>query len=128
MISHPNRELIHFFLTGITHGFRIGFDHTSGQLSSAKRNLKSVSEHPEVIDEYLLSERQESRIAGPYTHADIPAAHISRFGVIPKSHQPDKWRLIVNLSHPKGKSVNDGIPKHLCSMSYITTDNASPRY
>jgi hypothetical protein len=47
--------------------------------------------------------------------------------VIPKSHQPDKWRLIVDLSHPKGKSVNDGIPKHLCSMSYITTDNAISR-
>ena len=124
LISHPNRELVHFFLTGITHGFRIGFDHTSCQLSSSRRNLHSASEHPEVIDEYLLSELKESRVTGPFAPSDIPAAHISRFGVIPKSHQPDKWRLIVDLSHPKGKSVNDGIPKSLCSMSYITTDNA----
>ena len=49
--------------------------------------------------------------------------HVSRFGVIPKNHQPDIWRLIIDLSHPKGYSVNDGIPKDLCSMSYITTDD-----
>ena len=41
--------------------------------------------------------------------------HYSRFGVIPKNHQPDKWRLIIDLSHPKNYSVNDGIPKDLCS-------------
>ena len=50
--------------------------------------------------------------------------HISRFGVIPKSHQPNKWRLIIDLSHPQGHSVNDNIPKTLCSLSYITVDNA----
>ena len=127
LISHPNRELVHFFLTGITHCFRIGFDHASCQLSPSKRNLHSASEHPEVIDEYLLSELQESRVTGPFAHSEVPAAHVSRFGVIPKSHQPDKWRLIVDLSHPKGKSVNDRIPKSLCSMSYITTDNAISR-
>ena len=56
----------------------------------------------------------------------IPAcvAHVSRFGVIPKNHQPNKWWLIFYFSHPKGYSVNDGIPKELCSMSYITTDDA----
>ena len=74
-----------------------------------------------MIDEYLLSELKESRVGGPFAPSDIPAAHISCFGAIPKS---DKWRLIVDLSHPKGKSMNDGIPKSLCSMSYITTDNA----
>ena len=127
MISHPNRELVHFFLTGITHGFRIRFDHGSCPLSSSRRNLHSASQHPEVIDEYLLSELQESRVAGPYASSDIPTAHVSRFGVIPKSYQPEKWRIIVDLSHPKRKSVNDGIPKSLCSMSYITTDDAISR-
>ena len=28
------------------------------------------------------------------------------------------------MSHPKGRSVNDGIPKHLCTMTYITIDDA----
>ena len=40
------------------------------------------------------------------------------------NHQPNKWRLIVDLSYPKGHSVNYGIPKSLCSLSYISVDDA----
>ena len=32
--------------------------------------------------------------------------------------------MIVDLSHPTGYSVNDYIPKALCSLSYITVDHA----
>ena len=78
---------------GITHNFRINWIRQCQYcpLSSSKKNLQSASEHPEVIDEYLLSELQESRVAGPFTRSAIPAAHISRFGVIQKSHQ--QWWL-----------------------------------
>ena len=41
-----------------------------------------------------------------------------------KNHQQDKWRLIVDLSFSKDRSVNDGVPKSLCSLSYITVDDA----
>jgi len=50
--------------------------------------------------------------------------HVNRFGVIPKNHQPDKWHLITDLSHPPGGSVNDGIPSDLCSLFYVTIDHA----
>lgn len=39
----------------------------------------------------------------------MPQVHTSRIGVIPKKHQPGKFRLIVDLSSPRGKSVNDRI-------------------
>ena len=64
------------------------------------------------------------RLAGPFQEELLLEAHINRFGVIPKKHQHGKWRLIVDLSHPTGHSVNDGIPKPLCSLSYITVDSA----
>ena len=35
-----------------------------------------------------------------------------------------QWRLIIDLSHPAGHSVNDGIPKNLCSLSYVMLDTA----
>ena len=54
----------------------------------------------------------------------FPQVHVSCFGVIPKNHQPGKWRLIVNLSHPKGSSVNDGISPALCSLHYSSVDEA----
>ena len=49
--------------------------------------------------------------------------NINRFGVIPKKHYHN-WRLIFDLSHPMGFSINDGIPKDLCSLQYITVDTA----
>ena len=49
---------------------------------------------------------------------------INPFGVIPKLHQPGKWRLIVDLSHLKGSSVNDGIKSELCSLLYPSVDDA----
>ena len=42
----------------------------------------------------------------------------------PKKQQPGKWRLIVDLSHSLCRSVNNDIPKPLCSLSYITVDSA----
>ena len=63
-------------------------------------------------------------MAGPYNKKSCPNAHISRFGVIPKCNQQGKWRVIVDLSYPKHHSVNDGIPKHLCSLTYVTVDDA----
>ena len=45
--------------------------------------------------------------------------HIS---VIPKIGKPGKWRLIVDLSSPHNASVNDGIDKDMCSISYTTVD------
>ena len=63
-------------------------------------------------------------MAGPFSSNSHKHAQISQFGVTPKRNQPGKWRLITDLSYPKHHSVNDGIPKNLCSLSYITVDDA----
>ena len=51
----------------------------------------------------------------------------SPIGIIPKKNKPGKWRLIVNLSSPEGASVNDGIAKESCSLSYISVDMVADR-
>jgi len=116
--------LVQFFLQGITKGFRIGYKEQEGKLKTSKINLQSATLHPQVVDEYIHTELAAQRVAGPYTPDECPFVKISRFGVIPKNHQANKWRLIVDLSHPRGHSVNDNIPSHLCSLSYITVDEA----
>ena len=63
-------------------------------------------------------------MAGPFIKSSITNVHINRLGVIAKGHQSNKWRLIVDLSHPVGHSVNDGISKKLSSLKYITVDTA----
>ena len=122
--TYPNRGLVDFFIQGITQGFRIGFSYDSQTLKMAKRNLEGALSHPDVVENYLQTEVSLRRLAGPFSSSSLPSCQISRFGVIPKNLQLRKWRLIVDLSYPKGRSVNDGIPKDLCSLKYITLETA----
>ena len=59
----------------------------------------------------------------PFATLPCPELHISRSGVIPKNNQPGQWRLILDLSSQEGHSVNDGIPKPLFSVHYVTVDS-----
>jgi len=120
LAGHPNRQLVEFFIAGLTDGFRIGFKEQPKPLQSAKRNLGCALQHPDTVQKYLTEEIACGRVAGPFPSSLAPLAHISPFGVIPKNHQPNKWKLIVDLSHPIDGSVNGGIPKVLCSLKYST--------
>ena len=100
----------------------MGFDGSG--TCSAKNNLQSAVAHPTVVDDYIHHELSLERISGPYSPSMCPDVHINRFGVIPKNYQQDKWRLITDLSYPSGSSVNDGIPSQLCSLTYVTIDDA----
>ena len=124
LADHPNRPLVDFFLSGITVGFCIGFKQQLHPLKSSKQNLSCALQHPETVESYLTEEIALGRVAGPFQEFLVPHAHVCRFGVILKHHQPNKWRLIVDLSHPTNGSVNGGIPKELCSLKYITVDSA----
>lgn len=86
--------------------------------------MNSALLHEEVVDKYLTEEMQEGRVVGPFHASEVRGVQINRFGVIPKGHQTNKWRLIVDLSHPTGSSVNDGIHRQLATMEYITIDDA----
>ena len=55
LAPYPNQEfeLVHFFLEGIAHGFRIGFNGSAKSLRSARRNLQGAISHPKVVNKYL---------------------------------------------------------------------------
>ena len=61
------------------------------------------------------------RLASPVLQ-DGTRVQVSRIGVVPKGHTVGRWRLITDLSFPKGHSVNDGVSSNLCSMSYTSVD------
>ena len=77
--------------------------------------MPSARERPEVIDDYLAEECSKG---GPLSPALFPFVHTSIFGVIPKGTTA-KWRLIVDMSFPKGSSVNDGIREAVSSLTYV---------
>ena len=45
-------------------------------------------------------------------------------GLVPKGRGIGQWRMIVDLSYPYNRSVNDGIAASLCSMRYSSLDDA----
>ena len=120
LAGHPDKQLTEFFTTGISHGFRIGYNAPQSTLRSASQNLACALQYPEVVDQYLSEELAHHRVAGPFHRSWGSHVHVSRFGVIPKKNQSNKWQLIINISHPTGQSINDRIPKELCSPSYIS--------
>ena len=123
LATHPDQLFCQYIIRGLREGFRVGFDYENSQLRSNGCNLLSAADHPEVVDDYLAVEKSFGRLGVIPQHL-LPAIpiHISPFGVIPKKSKPGKWRLIIDLSSPMGWSVNDGIEKELCSMSYVSID------
>ena len=103
--------------------FRVGFDYQHACRKSL-RNMPSALEQPQVVREYLATECSEGRVLGPLTPSEFPQVHTSRFGVIPKG-STGKWRLILDMSSPEGLSVNDGIQEALCSLSYVSVEDAT---
>ena len=79
--------------------------------------MQTAKQNAKVVEERLQA---EVGVIGPLPVDQYPQVQISRFGVIPKNHQPGKWRMIFDLSHPKGNGVNDGIGAELCSLRYAS--------
>ncbi len=122
LADHPDQAFAGYVVDGIKTGFRVGYDH-SKNLSCCGTNMVSALQHPEVVSNYLEQEVLLNRML-VVSPSQLPSiqCHISPFGVIPKRAKPGKWRLIVDLSSPSNASVNDGIDKDMCSVSYITVD------
>jgi len=124
MRGHPDEALVAYVLSGIQEGFRVGFDHAKRSCISAKANLPSAATNQEVVTAYLEEECAHGRVILVGPRESVAGLHISPFGVIPKG-QTGKWRLIVDLSSPHGHSVNDGIDRELCSLSYVSVEDVA---
>ena len=122
--DHPDRQFVKLLCTGIREGFCVGFSYREHQCQKALGNMRLVSEHRDVIEEYIHKEREAGRLLGPFQPSAFPEVHVNPFGVSPKS-EPGKWRLIVDMSSPEGGSVNEGICKEWCSLPYISVDDVA---
>ena len=89
LCHHPNPDKVAYVVQGLRDGFHLGFNYSTS-LKSATGNMASALLNPQVIDNYLQSEVQSGRVAGPFSQPPLPVLHVSRFGVIPKRHQPGK--------------------------------------
>ena len=103
MRDHPDATYRDYIIQGLQWGFRVGFQYRRCHCTGASANMQSAVHQPEVIDEYLAREVRLGRVMGPLEPGRYPEVQINRFGLVPKNHQPGMWRLVVDLSHPRGK-------------------------
>ena len=126
LASHPDRDFADYICSGIQQGFRLGYNYRSNRSRRRPSNLRSVREHREVVEQFFREESGAGKLLGPLPRDKFPQVHVSPVGVIPKS-TPGKWRIIVDLSFPEGGSVNDGIDKDMCSLSYVRVDDVAAK-
>ena len=114
----PDQQLAKFLERGIRQGFRIGFN-PQAPLRPASGN---VAQSPQIVDAYIAEEVALGRL-----EPSASPQHISPIGIIPKKGQPMKFRMIVDLSSPRGFSIKDGIERELCSLRYASVADAARR-
>ena len=93
-------------------------------LHSSSSNMSAAEFNSAVVDKYIKEEVTCNWLVEVQSHC-AGSVHVSKLGVIPKKHQPGKWRMIVDLSSPSGASVNDFVDPSLCSVKYAFVDDAA---
>ena len=89
--------------------------------------MQSAEVRPDMISDFLSSKVRAGRVLAPIEPEVAASVQINRFCLVPKGHQPGKWRLIVDLSFPRGCSVNDAIEPEVCSLHDTSVDEACKR-
>ena len=100
--SHPDTHFVQYLLSGIQEGFKIGVDYSHFTCGKVRSNMLSATRNAAVVEDYLKKECALGSVLGPFEKGSLKV-HVNRFGVIPKPHQPGKWRLIVDLSDSMGE-------------------------
>ena len=109
-----------YLIDGFTFGFRIPF---SGPLPvhCFIQNHHSVLDNISVAMQMIELEKILGRIAGPFSSPPLDNFILSPLGLVPKK-DTGSFRLIHDLSFPSGPSVNSGIPREFCTVSYEDFD------
>ena len=118
---HPDPQFSSYVFLGLRDGFHIGFSRSS-PLRSSTHNHPSSGDNSNAVAEHLSEELRLGRIIGPVHQSVCGHIQVSPLGLVPKPHS-DKRRVLMDLSAPRARSVNDGISPSLCSLRYVSVDN-----
>ena len=122
--TFPDKDFASYLHNGLIHGFRIGYHAGRECLRSRGQNHPSAEANSNVTEHKIQAELAAGRLLGPLSPREATLVHTSPLGLVPKTHQPYKWRMIHDLSSPLNHSVNDRILPNLCSLQYSRVDDA----
>ena len=110
-----------YILHGLVHGFDLGFHGNINQ--QLRNNNKSARVHQLQVTMAIRREVARGHTAGPFDSPPFAQNHISPLGAAPK--QDGTCRLVLDLSQPKGESINDHIDKAEFPCTYMHFDQAT---
>ena len=108
-------------IKGFQEGFTIGYFGIPNSCYDID-NSTSVNEHLSVVDDAVAKEVNAGRFIGPLTKLPFCTFQLNPLGVVPK--KSGSFRLITNLSSPKGSSINDFINDIFSAVKYSSIMDA----
>ena len=113
-------DLCKYILDGLEFGFKLGF---KGEVKETRpRNLLSAIKNSEKVTEAVVKELDRGHTSGPFANPPIQQLHCSPIGAVMK--KDGSCRLVMDLSQPRGCSINEGILKEEFSVLYSKFDDA----
>ena len=113
-----------FLVEGFKNGFSLEFKGKRHDIQREAPNIKIRIGSKKEMWNKIMKEVKLGRYAGPFLEPPFKDYIQSPIGLVPKDGGK-KTRLIFHLSYPRdGDSVNSGIPKEKCSVSYPDFDSA----
>ena len=103
--AYPDKHLIQY----LKFGFPLSLGSPHLLTNKAVVNHHSALQYPHAIEKYISKEQGFGTILGPVNHIPSPHYHCSPLLTRPKD--TNDRRVILNLSHPRGQSLNDTVDK-----------------
>ena len=118
--GHPRRTLASYLWSGFKFGFALGYQGTVTPARS--RNLLSARSRRSALTAAVALEVSRGHTAGPFVRPPFRLFHCSPLGAALKSD--GSVRLVLDLSPPRGASVNSGISREEFAVRYTSVDVA----
>ena len=113
LVRHPDQQAVRFITEGLTHGPCV---------ATRPRNSLSARENPGEVSKAIQKELIRGHSSDPFAEPPFTQTHCSPIGAVGK---PDgSYRLILDLSSPRGEAVNEGIDRQEFSVTYSRFDDA----
>ena len=103
--DYPDKRLIQY----IKFDFPLSLQDSHELAKTDIANHLSATRYPDQVSSYLDKEKSLGAILGPLSSP--PCDHFHCFPLLTRPKDGDKCWVILNLSYPKGNSVNDHVDK-----------------
>ena len=107
LADYPDQRIYQY----LKFGFPLSLTDPDAIHNTSISNHFSALQYPQAIQQYLDKEKAFGAIIGPFS--DIPSDKFHCSPMLTRPKDIDKRRVILNLSYPKGHSLNDNVDKQL---------------